>query len=166
MRRAPYTIVVLSALGLAALPLTAHAQRDTVIAVVGDLEHPYALSAAEFAKLPHTSVQAEGHDAKLSKFEGVLLADLLRKAGVKFGGEMRGPAVALAVVVGAADGYRAVFGVAELDSAFSDRTILVSDRRDGAPTAASEGPLRIVATGDKRYARWVRQVTTLTVRKL
>jgi len=166
MPRIPQRILVLAVLCLAALPQPVRAQQDTVLTVTGDVEHPYVLSAAEFAKLPHTTVQAEGHDAKVSKFDGVLVADLLRKAGVKFGGEMRGERVAFAVVVGAADGYRAVFSVAELDSAMSDRTILLSDRRDGAPTAASDGPLRIVATGDKRYARWVRQATTLTVRKL
>src|SRR5215471_13768707 len=113
MPRIPQRILVLAVLCLAALPQPVRSQQDTVLTVTGDVEHPYVLSAAEFAKLPHTTVQAEGHDAKVSKFDGVLVADLLRKAGVKFGGEMRGERVALAVVVGAADGYRAVFSVAE-----------------------------------------------------
>ena len=159
-------VLVFLALAVAPVAASERSGRDTVLTVTGDVDQPYVLSSADFAKLPHVSVQAEGHDKKVSKFEGVPVADLLRKAGMKFGSEMRGPRVAYAVVVGAADGYRAVFAVAELDSAFSDRTILVSDRRDGSPTAAAEGPLRIVATGDKRFARWVRQVTSLTVKKL
>ena len=159
---------VLAALFVVGCPVSVFAQThsDTLLTVGGDVDQPYVLSAAEFAKLPHTSVRAEGHDTKTSKFEGVLLADLLRRAGVKLGTELRGPRVAQAVVVGAADGYRAVFAIAELDSAFSDRTILLSDLRDGAPTGTTEGPLRVVATGDKRFARWVRQVTSLTIRKL
>src|SRR5215471_7352661 len=116
---------VLAALFVVGCPVSLFAQThsDTLLTVGGDVDQPYVLSAAEFAKLPHTSVRAEGHDTKMSKFEGVLLADLLRRAGV---------------------------------------TILLSDRRDEAPTETSEGPLRVVATGDKRFARWVRQVTSLT----
>jgi len=151
---------------VALLSGTARAQSDTLLSVGGDVEKPYALSAAAFAALPHFSVRAEGHDAKVSSFDGVLLQELLSRAGVRFGGEMRGDRVAIAVVIEAADHYRAVFALPELDSAFTERRVIVSDRRDGKPTIPSDGPLRIVATGDKRYARWVRQVVSVTVKKL
>jgi DMSO/TMAO reductase YedYZ molybdopterin-dependent catalytic subunit len=165
MLRVARVLAALLTLGLPVLVL-AQGHPDTLLVVGGDVDQPYVLSAAEFAKLPHTSVVAEGHETKKSTFEGVLLSDLLRRAGVKLGADLRGPRVAEAVVVGAADGYRAVFAIAEVDSGFSDHTILLSDRRDGEPTGSMEGPLRVVATGDKRFARWVRQVTSLTVRKL
>ncbi|MDR3749834.1 MAG: hypothetical protein P4M04_17080 [Acidobacteriota bacterium] len=61
------------------------------------------------------------------------------------------------------DGYKVVFALAEVDPAFATREILVADKRDGKPLDAKEGPLRIVAPGDKRAARWVRQVTTLRI---
>jgi hypothetical protein len=35
--------------------------------------------------------------------------------------------------------------------------------RDGKPLSETEGPLRIVVPHDKRQARWVRQVTSLTI---
>ena len=47
------------------------------------------------------------------------------------------------LVVEAADGYRAVFALPELDPAFSDRVILLADRRDGKPLDGKEGPLRV-----------------------
>src|SRR5215471_5480932 len=102
---------VLAALFVVGCPVSVFAQThsDTLLTVSGDVDQPYVLSAAEFAKLPHTSVRAAGHDNKMSTFDGVLLADLLRKAGVKFGSDMRGARVAQAVIVGAADGYRAAF---------------------------------------------------------
>jgi hypothetical protein len=50
-----------------------------------------------------------------------------------------------------------------LDPAFAVREIVVADKRDGKPLDLREGPLRIVAPGDKRPARWARQVTTLRV---
>lgn len=139
---------------------------DTALIVSGDVETPYVLSTAEFAALPHGRVRAEGHDAKIADWDGVLMVDLLRRAGVKLGGEMRGDRVAMVVIVGAADGYRAVFALPECDSAFTDRRVLVADRRDGQPIIPSDGPLRMVVPGDKRYARWVRQVHSVTLRKL
>src|SRR5713226_4105039 len=69
--------------------------------------------------------------------------------------------LALFLVVGAADGYHAVFALPELDHAFTDRIIILADRRDGKPLAEKEGPLRIVVPDEKREARWVRQVVSL-----
>ena len=67
------------------------------------------------------------------------------------------------VLVTAADNYQTVFAVAELDPGFTDRVIFLADQRDGKPLSSTEGPLRIIVPGEKRHARWVRQVTTLTV---
>jgi hypothetical protein len=65
------------------------------------------------------------------------------------------------LLVRAADGYRAVFALAEVDPAFATRKITLADKRDGKPLDSKEGPFRIVAPGDKRAARWVRQVIEL-----
>jgi hypothetical protein len=67
------------------------------------------------------------------------------------------------LVVGAIDGYRVAFALAETDPAFATREIILADMRDGKPLDAKEGPLRVVAPGDKRPARWVRQVSTLRI---
>ena len=67
------------------------------------------------------------------------------------------------VVVEAADGYRAAFALAELDPAFIDRVILLADHRDGKSLAAKDGPLQIIVPGEKKHARWVKQVIRLKV---
>jgi hypothetical protein len=67
------------------------------------------------------------------------------------------------LVVEAADGYKTVFALAEVDPAFAVREIILADKRDGKALDTKEGPLRIVAPGDKRAARWVRQVTALRI---
>ena len=67
------------------------------------------------------------------------------------------------LLVEAADGYRAVFALPEIDPACTDRTILLVDRRDGQPLPAQEGPLRIVVPGEKRHSRWVRLVVALKI---
>ena len=67
------------------------------------------------------------------------------------------------VVVDAADGYRVVFSLSELDTAYTDRVVLIADTRDGVALPAREGPFRLVVPGEKRAARWVRQVTAIDV---
>ena len=64
----------------------------------------------------------------------------------------------------AKDGYRATFAWAELDSTFADKAVYVVTKRDGKPLSEKEGPFRLVAPGEKRAARWVRQVTALRIR--
>jgi hypothetical protein len=84
---------------------------------------------------------------------------------VKFGEQLRGKDLALFLFVQAADGYHAVFALPELDHAFTDRVIILADRRDGKPLAEKEGPLCIVVPYEKRQARWVRQVVGFTIRR-
>ena len=110
-----------------------------------------------------TKPSKPANTARPGTWQGVKLIDLLRDAGVPAGEALRGRWLAAYVRVSAADGYRAVFSLAELDPAFRDGGVFVVDRRDGKPLDAKEGPLRIIAVGDKRPARWVRQVVAIDV---
>ena len=73
--------------------------------------------------------------------------------------------MALYLLVEAADGYRVVFALPELDPAFTERVVLLADHRDGQPLTPAEGPLRLVVPDEKRQARWVRQVGSGTVHR-
>jgi hypothetical protein len=123
---------------------------------------PVTVSAAELAALPHTTVKASAHDQE-AVYEGVSLRELLTRAGVPAGEALRGRDLALAVVVTGADGYRVAFGVAEFDPAFTDRIAILADKKDGAALTGNEAPFQLVLTGEKRPARWVRQVVSLEV---
>lgn len=136
-----------------------------VLNVGGEVAHPLKLSAADLAKLPRQTVSAKDHDGKTATFEGVALIEILRLAGVEFGEKLRGKNLALFLVVDAADGYRAVFALPELDPAFTEQTIILAERRDGKALSEAEGQWRIVVPNEKRPARWVRQVVTLTLRR-
>jgi hypothetical protein len=92
-----------------------------------------------------------------------LLKRVLEKAGVPFGESMKGKRLASCLLVEAADGYRVVIALPELDPAFTDEQTLLAFLRDGKPLDAKEGPYRIVLPNEKRMARWVRQVTTLRI---
>ena len=79
------------------------------------------------------------------------------------GENLRGKSLATYVVAEAEDGYRVVFSLAELDSGITDSDLIVADTMDGNPLGEKVGPLRIVAPHEKRPARWVRMLKSLTV---
>jgi DMSO/TMAO reductase YedYZ molybdopterin-dependent catalytic subunit len=133
--------------------------------ISGEVERQLTLGAEDLAKLPRRSVRAKDHGGKEPEFEGSPLVAVLTLAGVKFGEDLRGKNLELYLVVEAADGYRAVFALPELDPAYTDKVILLADKRDGKSMDAREGPLRIVVPDEKRHARWVRQVTGLVVKR-
>jgi DMSO/TMAO reductase YedYZ molybdopterin-dependent catalytic subunit len=138
---------------------------EVILCVGGEVERPLRLSAADFARLPRRTVRAKDHDGREATFEGVTLYEVLQRAGVPFGERLRGKNLATYLLVEAADGYRAVFALPELDPAFTDRIILLADRRDGQPLSSQEGRLRIVVPDEKRPARWVRQVVSLMIKQ-
>ena len=141
------------------------ASAETVLRVEGESAHPLTLHDADFAHLPRTSVQVHEHAGTAVTYTGVLLRDIVAAAGVPLGDQLRGDRLALYLVVDAADGYRVVFALPELDAAFTDRVVLVADRRDEQPLSATEGPLRLIVPDEKRHARWIRQVVAITIRR-
>jgi DMSO/TMAO reductase YedYZ molybdopterin-dependent catalytic subunit len=165
MRRM-FMLIVISCAGTYALPSYAAEQAastDVLLRVEGEVPTSLKLTAADIAKLPRRSLKARDHAGKEALFEGAALVDVLKPSGVPLGADMRGKALALYLVVEAADGYKAVFALPELDPASTDAVILLADRRDGQPLDAKEGPLRIVVPAEKKHARWVRQVIVLRI---
>ena len=132
---------------------------DTSITVSGEIEHPLTLTAADLKQFPRQIVQAKDHNGKEGKYEGIALSDILQKAGVKFGKELKGKALATYLLVEATDGYQTVFALPELDPAFSDRVVLLADRRDDKALDS----LQIIVPGEKLHSRWVRQVKSLLI---
>ena len=115
--------------------------------------------------LPRRTVTADDHGTRIT-FEGVLVRDVLAKAGVALGEKLHGPtALTSFVLATAADNYKVIFSIAELDAGFTDQIILLADRRDGKPLDANAGPLQIVVPHEKRAGRWIRQVNRLEVRQ-
>lgn len=138
---------------------------ELTLRVGGQVPAPVEWTASDWARLPRTEVHVSDRQGREVTYSGVSLCDVLRAAGMKLG-EATMPSrevVASYILVEAADGYRAVFALAELDPAQTDRVILLADRKDGQPLSAAEGPLRVVVPGEKRPARWVRQVRALWI---
>lgn len=122
------------------------------------------LSAADLAQLPQKTVTATAHGTPAT-FEGVLLTEVLAKVELPSAEKFHKMAASYYLLVEAKDGYRAVFAWAELDATFMDKAVYVVTKRDGKELPEKDGPFEVVAPGEKRGARWVRQVTALKIRQ-
>lgn len=134
------------------------------ITITGAVTTPLTLPIADLQKMPQTTIHVVNpHSHQPETYQGVPLDALLQQAGVPHGEAIRGRWITAYVMATAADGYRAVYSLAELDSAFLDSDVLIADQMNGAPLSASEGPFKLVAPHDKRPARWVRMLKSVTV---
>lgn len=138
---------------------------ERTLTVGGDVATPLTLAVDELKVLPRTTVEVQ-EDGRTLRYEGVLVGELLKRAGVPLGAELRGDAVASYIVASASDGYRAVFSLAEVDPAFTRNDIIVADTIDGKPLFAYQGPVRLVAPRDSRGARSIRMLQRIDVVRL
>ena len=140
------------------------AASPVTIKVDGAVETPLTLSAADVAAMPQTTMKVKDHDGKDATYTGVLVRDLLLKAGVPLGQHrLKGPLLACGVAVTSADGYKTVFGLAEFDDEYAERDILLATHRDGQLLDAKEGTFRLVVPQEGRQGRWSRVVTGINV---
>lgn len=114
--------------------------------------------------LPRRTVEVK-EEGRTARYEGVPLHEVLRFAGVPFGKHPRGERIAAYVLVEAADGYRAVLALAEVDPALTDKVVLLADRRDGKALAEASGPYRLIVAQDKLRSRWVKRVSRITIHR-
>jgi hypothetical protein len=120
------------------------------------------LARSDIEALPRVKVTTAASGTSTT-FEGVSLRAALEKAGVGFGEPLKGKRLALCLLVEAADGYRVVIALPEIDPAFSDKQFVLAFLKDGKALDDKEGPYRLVIPDEKRMARWVRQVTKLKI---
>jgi len=121
------------------------------------------LTASDLAALPRRTVSVKDKDDAEVKYEGVTVQDVLTKAGMKFGQSMRGARLRDYLLAESGENYAVVYALPELSDEFSDGVVLIADRANGAPITGRDGPLRVIATNDKKHARWVRNVSSLSI---
>ncbi|MFD0751165.1 molybdopterin-dependent oxidoreductase [Mucilaginibacter calamicampi] len=133
------------------------------VKVTGEVATPFTLDKAEFQKFKLVSVVYKDKSGKQHTYSGVALTDILKKAGVTLGAALRGENLTKYVMAEAADGYKVVFALVELDQEFTDKQIILADSVDGNALPATEGHFRIIVPDEKKAARSIRQVTALKV---
>jgi hypothetical protein len=116
---------------------------------------------AQLAGLPHVTVTVHNEHTKADEtYSGVKLIDLLTPLGVH--AQPRGKDLRLYVLAEGSDMYEAVYSIGEVTPDVSTSTVIVADTENGK-SLADDGPLKMVATGEKRPARWVRNLAAIKV---
>jgi len=164
MKQVLQTLISVAALwAVCLLPSLAAQTNEAALIVRGEVDQPLSLSLADLRAMPRIKVQAREKNGDEASFEGVALSDILKRSKPRLTEKCCGNAANTCVIVRAADNYRVVFSMGEIDPDFTDRKVLVADRRDGKPLQESQGPLRLIVPGEKVHSRWVRQVKSLEV---
>jgi Oxidoreductase molybdopterin binding domain len=118
-------------------------------------------TAVTLATLPHITITVHNEHAKADQtFSGVPLTTLLTRLGVP--DKPRGKDFRLYVVAEGSDGYQVVYSLGEVSPDVHDGTTLVADAMDGKPLG-DNGIFQLITTGEKRPARWVRNLVAIRV---
>jgi len=156
------TLVLLFCGALSASGQSATSDHATV-RVTGKVQRPLVVSEADLQTFPRKQLTVTDEKGAQVTYDGVPVVELLQRAGAPLGKQLKGLSMRLFVIVEASDGYQAVFALPEFDPAFTDRAIILADRKNGKAMQSPEGPFRLIVDGEKRHARWVPEVTVLDV---
>lgn len=158
--------LIFAALPVFSLALWAQSasQQSKVVVKVGD-QPERLFSETDFSNLPRHQVNQNEHGTSVV-YEGVLLRDVLERAGAPLGKDLKGKALSTYVLATARDGYAVVYTLTEMDPAFTDSEVLLADRAKGQLLNNTQGPFRIVVPSDKKAARSLRMLQRIDVVQL
>ena|SRR6516162_8674445 len=168
-RTALWMVVLLAICGSATAqtqspPPSTPSSTGVALTITGDINKPLSLSLTDLQRLPRTTLKViNSHEGKEEVYEGVLLGELLKRAGLPQGENLRGSLMASYLLVQASDGYRVVLSLAERDFSFQNSEILVADRMNGQVIGSGAGPRRLILPHDLRPGRWVRMLNLVRV---
>jgi hypothetical protein len=146
---------------MAGMKMSRPAVRSTALTVTF-AEKTGTFTPESLAALPHVSLTAFNEHAKANQtYSGVPVMALLKTLGVTE--KPHGKDLRLYLVAEGADGYGAVFAVAEVNSDIHNGTVIVADSMDGRPLG-DNGVFQLIGSEEKHPARWVRNLSAIKVK--
>ena len=123
-----------------------------------------SLNPAVLSTMERSSVEVqEKKDTGTRRYEGVAVWRLLDKAGVSSGKLKHKQIAKRYLVARGADGFEVVFSLAELDTAFSSKVVILADKMNGKDLPADRGPYQLIVQDDLRPTRNCYQIIKLVV---
>ena len=155
--------------GAQAMPMAGHDQmgaktsRPSTSLVVTIDSKATTLSLDDLKAMPQKTLTVKnGHSQAEETYTGVAVGDVLAKLGFAFESATAKKVYRSYVKAEGTDGYWVLYSASELMPILRDDASLIAIAMDGKPLAA-EGAFKIVIAGEKRPARWVRNLKGLTV---
>jgi len=150
-----------------AMKMNVHAQESNqqpYIKVEGEVTQPLKLYQSDLDKMTRVTVKHKGHDSIAHSYTGVRVIEILNRAGVTMGKQLRGKNLSKFLLVSASDGYQVVFSLGELDTSFNEKEVILAYKIDNKPISVNPGPFQLIVPGEKRPARSCREVVSFTIR--
>ena len=117
----------------------------------------------QLAAYKHITVTVHNAHTNVDEmYSGVPIDLLLLAAHAPLGDQLHGKAMTTGVVARGSDGYQVLLSLAEVDPAFHGGGVIVADALDGKPIEKN-GPFQLVVSEDKRPARRVRNLVSISV---
>lgn len=132
----------------------------------GEVMTPQTYSLPLLQSLPFTKLDVfflTGSGPVGAIYTGVLLWDLLTKAGVVTDPTVKNDILRKRVTVTGSDGYQVVFSVGELDPMFGGEQVIAAYAQNGQPITGTSGFAQVVVPGDKAGGRYVFSVVDIRV---
>jgi DMSO/TMAO reductase YedYZ molybdopterin-dependent catalytic subunit len=139
-------------------------EEQPFIKVEGEVTQELKLTGADLSKMNQVTVNLKDRDGKEHPYTGVPVLDILNKAGVTTGKQLRGENLTKYVMVKCADGYEVLYSLAELDTAFTGKITILATESEGKPLPAGKGPFRLVIPGEGKPARSCFQVVEFVIK--
>jgi DMSO/TMAO reductase YedYZ molybdopterin-dependent catalytic subunit len=119
------------------------------IKVEGEVTQSLKLYQSDLEKMKRVTVRYKGHDSITHSYTGVPVLEILNRAGVTMGKQLRGKNLAKFLLVTATDGYQVVFSLAELDTSFNEKEVILADKMDNKLIPSNPGPFQLIVPGEK-----------------
>jgi len=139
----------------------AWAADPAAVRIDGAVLHPQNFSAADLKAMPPETVETSFktmHGDEHKSWTGVLMTDLLKKAGLK-NEDAKNAFLRHTLLVHGKDGYEAALSIGEIDPTCEAKRVILA-YRDGADLPG----LRLVVPGDLHGARQVHDVVEIEVK--
>lgn len=122
------------------------------------------LSVAELQAMPQKTVAVHNEHVKADEsYSGVPLGDLLAKYGFPVDKTTHQKMLRSYLVAAGTDKYWVVYSVTEIEGSEHNAEVIVAMSMNGKPLG-EDGQLKLVDSGDKKPQRWVRNLTSITVK--